>query len=126
MLRIFQMVFSPRLTRPLFWALAAFAMLMALLPKPPGLPIDRFGDKFEHMLAFFVLTIVARLAWPGASRWKVGLRLSMLGLLIEVLQAIPVLHRDMDWHDWVADTLAIVLALAIGWLAKRLVLPGTA
>lgn len=119
MLSLFETFTSPRLLRPLFWLLTAFAMVMALLPKPPALPIDRFGDKFEHMLAFLVLTLAAQLGWPETPRWRVAVRLSLLGALIEFLQAIPLLHRDSDWRDWVADSLAILLAVAIGSLVTH-------
>ena len=41
---------------------------------------------------------------------RIGERLSFLGALIEVLQAIPELHRDCDIRDWIADTAAIATA----------------
>ena len=110
---------NPRLLRPLFWLLLAFALTMALLPKPPQLPIDRFGDKFEHMLAFAALAGVANLAWRRTSRWWIGLQLSAFGALIEVLQAIPSLHRDSDARDWIADTLAIVAATLVARALAR-------
>ena len=33
-------------------------------------------------------------------------------LLIEIVQGLPMVHRDKDFWDWVADTLAIVAALS--------------
>ena len=110
---------SPRLLRPLFWLLLAFALTMALLPKPPQLPIDRFGDKFEHMLAFAALAGVANLGWREVPAWRIGLQLSAFGALIELLQAIPALHRDADLRDWIADTLAIVVATLIARALAR-------
>ena len=104
---------SPRWLRPLFWLLLAFALVMALLPKPPQLPIDRFGDKFEHMLAFAALAGVANLGWRHIPAWRIALQLSAFGALIEVLQMIPSLHRDSDARDWVADTAAILVATLI-------------
>ncbi|RVU03717.1 hypothetical protein EOE18_14145 [Novosphingobium umbonatum] len=107
------------LARPIFAGATLFAVYMALTPKPPSLPIDKFGDKFAHMLAFFVLTILARAAFPKA-RWSTVLeRLSFLGALIEVFQAIPSLHRDCQWNDWLADTAAISVALALLWALQR-------
>ena len=106
-------LFSPRLLRPLFWLLLTFALTMALLPKPPQLPIDRFGDKFEHMLAFAALAGVANLGWRDIPAWRIGLQLSLFGALIEVLQAIPSLHRDSDLRDWIADMVAIVVATLV-------------
>ena len=99
--------------RPLFWLLGSFSLVMALLPKPPSTPIDQFGDKFEHMLAFAVLTVVARLAWPRTPIWIAAVLLSLYGAAIELLQTIPALHRDSDPRDWVADTAAIALALLL-------------
>lgn len=113
-------LFSPRVLRPLFWLLAAFALLMALLPKPPSLPIDQFGDKFEHMLAFAVLAGVANLGWRHLKAWRIVLWLSAFGALIEVLQMIAALHRDADPRDWLADTAAILVATLIARALLRL------
>ena len=110
---------SATITRPLFFVAAALAVVMALLPSPPSLPIDRFGDKFEHMLAFGVLTLLARLAWRDAGSLRILERLSFLGALIEVFQAFPALHRDCDPRDWLADTLAIAVVLALTHGLKR-------
>lgn len=97
----------------------ALAFTMALLPKPPHLPFDGMSDKYQHMLAFAVLSLLAALAYPRASLLRIGERLSFLGALIEVLQAIPSLHRDCDIRDWIADTLAIALVLGFVALTRR-------
>ena len=52
-----------RVARLAFWPAFVFALVMAVLPKPPSLPIDNLGDKFAHMLAFFTLSL--SLAWAG-------------------------------------------------------------
>lgn len=113
-----------RLARPaavLFWLALAFAVTMALLPHPPALPIDRFGDKFEHMLAFATLTALGLVAFPAQPPLRLAERLSFVGALIEVGQSIPALHRDCDIRDWVADTLAILAVVAIfrAWRRAR-------
>ncbi len=97
----------------------AFAVTMALLPKPPEMPIDPFGDKFAHMLAFATMALLAALAYPRMRLVRIGERLSFLGALVEVLQSIPALHRDCDIRDWVADTLAIVVVLAVVATIRR-------
>lgn len=96
----------------LFWLALAFAVTMALLPKPPHMPFDRFGDKFEHMLAFGVLAGLGVGAFPTLPLSRLAERLSFLGALIEVTQSIPALHRDCDIWDWVADTLAVILVMS--------------
>lgn len=97
----------------MFWLLTLFTLTMAFLPKPPSVPLDAYGDKVEHMVAFAVLTAVALVGWPQSRRWRIIVLLSALGAMIEVVQAIPALHRDSDWRDWVADTLAIIAAAVV-------------
>ena len=96
-----------------FWLAAAFAVVMAVLPKPPAMPMDGYGDKVEHIIAFATLSFLAVLAFPQASRLRIIERLSFLGALIEVVQSIPALHRDCDIRDWVVDTIAIVVVVAV-------------
>lgn len=99
--------------RIIFLALGAGALFMALTPKPPQLPIDQFGDKFAHLLAFAVLALFARFGFPRATDRVILERLSVTGALIEVFQSIPSLHRDCDWRDWLADTLSVAVVLLI-------------
>ena len=96
-----------------------FAVTMALLPVPPHLPLDRLGDKAEHMTAFATMAALAAWSYPDASHVRIGERLSFLGALIEVLQSIPALHRDCDIRDWIADTLAIAAVLGVIALYRR-------
>mgnify|MGYP001806520030 CR=1 FL=1 len=93
------------------------AITMALLPKPPSVPID--SDKLQHMLAFGTLTLLAVLAYPRTPLHRIGERMSFLGAMIEVLQSIPSLHRDCDIMDWIADTAIIVAVLLIAAIVRR-------
>ena len=104
--------------RTLFWLALVFAVVMAVLPSPPNLPIDRFGDKFAHILAFGTLSGLAAFGFSTEVRWRVAERLSFVGALIEVVQGIPALHRDSDIRDWIADTLAIIVVMAIAALLQ--------
>lgn len=107
------------LARIALFAALALAVTMALLPHPPELPIAEVNDKYQHMLAFSVLSLLAAWAYPQASLLRIGERLSFLGALIEVLQAIPSLHRDCDIRDWMADTAAIAVILLLVASARR-------
>jgi len=100
---------SHPVAQTLFWLALGVAVTMAVLPHPPQLPIDRLGDKFEHMLAFATLTLLGTFAFPAMPRLVLAERLSFLGALIEVTQSIPALHRDCDIRDWIADTVAILV-----------------
>jgi len=107
------------LVRFVFWTALIFAVTMALIPKPPTV-LGEVGDKYQHMLAFATLVVLASAAYPRAGWLRIAERLSFLGALIEVLQSIPALHRDCDIMDWVADTGAILVALALVALIRRL------
>jgi hypothetical protein len=102
-----------RICRVLLGLGILLAVVLALLPQPPHLPIDSLGDKFEHSLAFVVLSLLAAGGFPDARLTRIGERLSFLGAMIEVAQSIPVLHRDCDILDWATDTIAIIVTLLI-------------
>ncbi|GGD95603.1 hypothetical protein GCM10011515_14350 [Tsuneonella deserti] len=101
------------LRRAFFFA-AAFALVMALLPHPPSLPLEP-GDKVQHMLAFFTLGALAAGGWRNRPV-PVFVALAGFGAAIELLQSIPSLHRDAQWSDWLADMGATAVALGLAWL----------
>jgi VanZ family protein len=109
---------NQRLLRFAFWAATVFAFIMAILPKPPQLPGSP-SDKVQHILAFVTLATLASLAYPGRSLLRIALYLSAFGAMIEVVQAIPALHRDSDVFDWIADTAAVAIVLFIVTAIRR-------
>jgi len=102
--------------RPIIFILFAIALIvtlvLALLPHPPS-PLGTMWDKYQHMLAFGSLTLLAAFAFPAAPLPLIGERLSFLGAMIEVAQAMPVIHRDCDIFDWIADTAAVVIVMLV-------------
>jgi hypothetical protein len=105
--------------RALCWAAALFALVMALLPHPPEVP-GHPSDKIQHIAAFAVLAVLGTLAYPRITATRLIIGLSLFGAAIEVLQAIPMLHRDSDPLDWLADTIACaIVLLALQWWRGR-------
>lgn len=94
-----------------FWLCLVGAVTLALLPHPPEL--RALSDKAQHMFAFGTLAFLGAFVFPRFPKPHLAERLSFLGALVEVLQAIPALHRDCDIRDWIADTIAIVAVLAL-------------
>jgi VanZ family protein len=99
-----------------FWAAALFAFVMAVLPHP--VELLEASDKVQHMVAFFTITALGCAAYRGLPRVKLMLAMVAFGGLIELVQMIPQLHRDSQWSDWLADILAVLLALAIAHLIE--------
>ena len=109
---------ASRTAKAAFWAAAAFAFVMAVLPHPPAVPGNP-NDKVQHIAAFATLSPLGSFAYPRTSLVSLLLRLSLFGAFIEVVQAIPALHRDSDFFDWLADTAAVAVVLLLIWLWRR-------
>ena len=103
---------SSTVARLLFWAAALFTLAMALIPQPPHVP-GGFSDKVQHAAAFATLGVLGSFAYGRMPALRLVAALSAYGALIEVLQAIPAIHRDSDILDWVADTVACVAVVAV-------------
>jgi VanZ family protein len=94
------------------WAMVVFILYSTLAPSRL-VPDVHLNDKIEHGTAFFGMTF-----WFGGlvRRSRLGLLgvlMSGLGAAIEVAQGTMGLGRDMDIHDWIADTCGVLLALLV-------------
>ena len=106
-----------KILRALFILEMLVTLVFAWIPRAPELLSN---DKSQHELAFVVLSLTAALAYPGARLVPVGIALSALGAIIELVQSIPILHRDCDIRDWYADSAAILITLILVGLARRI------
>ena len=88
---------------------------MAVIPHPPEVPGEP-NDKVQHIIAYATLAFLGAFAYPRAALLRLLGALSLFGAFIEVVQAIPALHRDSDVLDWLADTAAVlVMLLLVRW-----------
>lgn len=111
-----------KLLTVVFWLALMFTFVMALLPKPPSLPVEA-GDKALHMVAFAVLSFLAATVFVRRRVIELFLAMAALGALIEVLQMIPTLHRDAEFADWMADCVASLVVLVLCRSVRRLFAP---
>ncbi len=94
------------------WAMVLFITYSTLAPSR-YVPDMHLNDKVEHATAFFGMTF-----WFGGlvrrgRFWALGLIMSAFGGAIEIAQGTMGLGRDMDIHDWIADTCGVLLALGL-------------
>lgn len=101
-----------RAARIAFGLAAIFAFIMAVLPHPPRIP-GQPSDKILHVAAFATLGILAAAGFRGRSVWWLFATLTAFGALIEAVQAIPMLNRDSELMDLLADMAAALVALAL-------------
>lgn len=125
-----RLMMSPRpsrfpFMRMAFSGAALFALVMASLPQPPQL-LGRPSDKVQHIIAFVVLTLLARAAYPTAERWKIFFGLAAFGVLIEAVQTMPSLHRDASLLDWLVDSIAVAATLGVLALGRQMMQLSTA
>lgn len=116
-----------RFPRPLrlgLYALAVLILLVLCLTPSKDLPDPGTGDRFEHMAAWFVLTLAGLLLAPRR-RLAIPAFALAYGVLIEILQGITPFGRHPDPADVVADGLGVAVAclvfLALRRLAPRLI-----
>ena len=100
-----------KLARIAFFAALIFTFYSAVIPPREALQLVPW-DKAEHFIAFYALTGLGVAAYPKRNLLVLAAILSAFGALIEIVQGLPIVHRDRDFWDWVADTIAIAAALA--------------
>ncbi len=112
--------------RPLWlaigWALVTLVLYLSLTPRPLELTIDH-GDKYMHLLAYFVL-----MGWFQQLYPKRRSRLLLLGLFIGMGIGLEYLQgmsgaRLFDPADMVANSLGALLAWLLGWTGFASLLP---
>jgi hypothetical protein len=100
-----------RLAQAVFFVALIFTCYSAVIPPAHAVKLVPW-DKAEHFIAFYALTGLGAAAFPRRHLLVIGASLSALGALIEVVQGLSIVHRDRDFWDWVADTIAIIAALS--------------
>ncbi len=112
----------PRPVRLGLYALAVLILLVLCVLPSDDLPDPGTGDRFEHLAAWFVLTITGYALAPNRSLAIPAFALGY-GALVEVLQGVLPSGRHSDPLDLLADAqgvaIAVVVFLAVRWLAER-------
>ncbi len=103
-------------------ASVAIILVLATTSHTDAVPAS-FGDKFNHLIAFLELTLLARLGWPRARPLLVAGLVLSFGLLLELLQA-PLPYRSFSLLDLVADAAGIALGLALAPILVNLASQG--
>lgn len=70
------------------------------------------SDKILHALTFATLSVWFSGQYRRSAYLRIGLALLLFGLLIECCQFM-VGYRTADWHDIAANTVGIIVGLAI-------------
>lgn len=92
-------------------------LILAIIPSPdiPGDP----NDKLLHVLAFFVLAILAVGAFPSVQLRRLWVLLTGFAAAIEILQLIMQQGRQAEWNDLIAGMIGAAVALLLTLLFRR-------
>lgn len=108
----------PRRLRLGLYALASGILLLLCVLPQDELPDTGTGDKPEHAIAWFVLTLTGYLLAPHR-RWHIPAYALAFGAAVESLQATMGLGRNGDWRDLLMDALGVAIAIALFELSLR-------
>jgi VanZ family protein len=111
----------PRRVRLGLYALAVAILLVLCLTPSEDLPDPGTGDRFEHMAAWFVLTLSGFVLAPRRQLAIPAFAL-VFGVIIEILQAVTPFGRHGDPYDLAADVVGVALA-AVLWTGLRRLAP---
>lgn len=75
------------------------------------LPNETGSDKFGHYFAYLILAVLASGIVSPERLWRVMLRCFLLGLGVEVAQALMTDHRVAEWGDLLANAAGVLT----GW-----------
>ena len=100
------------------YGLATAILLWLTLAPSKDLPHVNLWDKAEHAIAWAVLAATGLVMWPRKPVTIAAYAL-FVGAAVELLQGSMGLGRDMDWHDFVADSVGVAAALAVWWPLSR-------
>ena len=106
---------TQKIFRILFWLLLGIILAISIMPAAEAPTVFAY-DKLNHGLAFFSLSLMARLLWARTNAALLFVLLMVFGGGIELLQWSMGLGRDADWMDFAADIVAILLGILAGKL----------
>ncbi|MDC8005802.1 VanZ family protein [Aureisphaera galaxeae] len=126
MIKLIKKLLGPR---PLFYSGLLYTLILTVLfmvpaPDIPDMGIE-FGDKWAHILVFFILTFLWLLItwknhWLRKNRvFWVSFWALLYGIIIEALQGGFFESRSADVWDTIADAVGILLACLVFVMMKK-------
>ncbi|MBL1430393.1 MAG: hypothetical protein COA60_002550 [Robiginitomaculum sp.] len=106
------------LARPAFFLALITVTFLSLWPGSASPPTLLWSDKFNHAMAYFFLTIGLIVGWKFTLKNRLIAIVSLFawGVVLEIIQGLPLVSRTASGMDLVANASGILLAMLVGWL----------
>lgn len=102
-------------------ALALSVLLVLWVGLDPDFhPPSWLGDKLQHAVAFFAITLLAVGVWPRVSLWLMLAGISVFAGAIEIIQWGMAQGREADWIDLGVGIASAGATLLVVGLARAL------
>jgi VanZ family protein len=109
----------PRFVRIAVFAVACLVIVWLSVAPTSALPTVSLWDKFEHAGAYLGLALLGSWAFPGRA-WSLAIGLFALGVGVEIAQASMGWGRQGDPADALANTIGILIGLALARASREL------
>ena len=118
------------------WSAAILVLVAAIvagsLSPQQAAAVEGISDKLGHFLAYFTLALAVSGITAPQRLWRAMLGCFLLGVALELGQAVLTVHRSAEWGDLAANAAGIATAWLIAgqgragwglragaWLAQR-------
>lgn len=113
----------PRFWLGLWWTAIVLGVVVSLVPPPP-IDVPRGSDKLVHLLGYGALAASAvQLFARRSALLRAGIGLVLLGIALELAQYALTSTRMFDVLDMLANTVGVLIGLAIACTPLRDLLP---
>ena len=92
----------------------AIVIYFSLVPNPPVISVAEFGDKLEHLTAYFCLFSWFAQVFQRRYFFIPAILLILLGVTMEILQGLSG-YRMFEYADMLANSMGVLIAWLLSY-----------
>jgi hypothetical protein len=110
---------TPRIARILLALVVIYGLARLADPHERWAALMMRGDRIEHASVAYLATLFSLAAFPRLPIWAPAIALTVFGIAVEAVQALPFIVGDAQGGDIVANSSGAILATFPVWLMRR-------
>jgi len=108
-----------RFSRIALALVAVYALARLADPEQRWAALVMGGDRVEHGIVVYLVTLLSLAAFPKVRLWTPALALIAVGVVVELIQALPGVVGGFQAGDIAADVGGAVAATFPAWLLRE-------